>query len=122
MFRKDTPQKNTFSFMDLLKKYPDTPVENRASWEDTAALIYTGGTTGVSKGAQLTHANISSVVQIFSAWFPELKGNGLERILGIYPVFHSAGFSVSQNLPIWNGWSVVLVPRPEPEVITKMLK
>ncbi len=68
MFRKDTFHENTFAFMDLLKKYPDTPVNNMASWEGTAALIYTGGTTGVCKGAQLTHANISSVVQIFSAW------------------------------------------------------
>ena len=48
--------------MDLIGKYPDTPVENKARWDELAALIYTGGTTGVSK-AMLTHANISSVVQ-----------------------------------------------------------
>jgi len=122
MFRKDTPHEGTYSFMDLIKKYPDTPVENKASWEDTAALIYTGGTTGVSKGAELTHANLSSVVQQFSAWFPELSFGDHVRILGVYPVFHSAGYSVSQNLPIWNAWSVVLVPRPDPVVITSMLK
>ncbi len=122
MFRKDTPHESTFSFMDLIKKYPDTPVENKASWEDTAALIYTGGTTGVSKGAQLTHANLSSVVQQFSAWFPELSFGDHERLLGVYPVFHSAGYSVSQNLPILNAWAVVLVPRPDPVVITDMLR
>ena len=122
MFRKDTPHESTFSFMDLIKKYPDTPVENKASWEDTAALIYTGGTTGVSKGAQLTHANLSSVVQQFSAWFPELSFGDHERLLGVYPVFHSAGYSVSQNLPILNAWAVVLVPRPDPTVITDMLR
>jgi len=94
MFRKDTPHEGTYSFMDLIKKYPDTPVEDKASWEDTAALIYTGGTTGVSKGAELTHANLSSVVQQFSAWFPELSFGDHERILGVYPVFHSAGYSV----------------------------
>ena len=122
MFRKDTPHEDTYSFMDLIKKYPDTPVEDKASWEETAALIYTGGTTGVSKGAELTHANLSSVVQQFSAWFPELSFGDHVRILGVYPVFHSAGYSVSQNLPIWNAWSVVLVPRPDPVVITGMLK
>ena len=122
MFRKDTPHESTFSFMDLIKKYPDTPMENKASWEDTAALIYTGGTTGVSKGAQLTHANLSSVVQQFSAWFPELSFGDHERLLGVYPVFHSAGYSVSQNLPILNAWAVVLVPRPDPVVITDMLR
>jgi long-chain acyl-CoA synthetase len=40
----------------------------------------------------------------------------------VYPVFHSAGYSVSQNLPILNAWAVVLVPRPDPVVITDMLK
>ena len=40
----------------------------------------------------------------------------------MYPVFHSAGYSVSQNLPILNAWAVVLVPRPDPVVITDMLR
>ncbi len=122
MYRKDTPHENTYAFMDLIKKYPDTKPENKSIWENTAALIYTGGTTGVSKGAQLTHANLSSVVQQFSAWFPELGFGDLERILGVYPIFHSAGYSVSQTLPILNAWSVVLVPRPDPIVICNMLK
>ena len=122
MFRKDAPHEGVYPFMQLMGRYPDTPRPNRAVWNDTAALLYTGGTTGVSKGAELTHANISSVVQQASAWFSDLKRGDPERLLGIYPIFHSAGYSVSQNLPIWNGWTGVLVPRPEPAVITKMLK
>ncbi|HPJ93202.1 MAG TPA: long-chain fatty acid--CoA ligase [Deltaproteobacteria bacterium] len=121
MYRKVTPQEGVYEFMDLLNKYPDTPVENAAGWDDIAALIYTGGTTGASKGAMLTHANISSVVQIFRAWFPDLK-DADESLLGVYPIFHSAGYSVSQNLPFWCGWTCVLVPRPTPEVIVEMLK
>lgn len=122
LYRKDTPLPDVYPFMDLIKKYPATPVESRARWEETAALIYTGGTTGVSKGAQLSHANLSSAVQQFSAWFPDLKQGDRERILGVYPVFHVAGFSVTQNLVIWNGWACVLVPRPDPVVITEALK
>ncbi len=121
MYRKVTPQADVYEFMDLLNKYPDTPVENAARWDDIAALIYTGGTTGASKGAMLTHANISSVVQIFRAWFPDLN-DADESLLGVYPIFHSAGYSVSQNLPFWCGWTCVLVPRPTPEVIVEMLK
>ncbi|MBN2283377.1 MAG: long-chain fatty acid--CoA ligase [Deltaproteobacteria bacterium] len=121
MYRKIEPGDGIYEFMELIKKYPDSPVENRAKWDAVAALIYTGGTTGVSKGAMLTHANISSVVQIFSAWFPELKGSE-ESLLGIYPVFHSAGYSVSQNLTIWNGWTCILIPRPEPNAIIEALE
>jgi long-chain acyl-CoA synthetase len=122
MYRKDVPREGVYPFMQLMGGYPDTPLPNKAAWNKTAALLYTGGTTGVSKGAELTHANISSVVQQFSAWFPDLKHGNPERLMGIYPIFHSAGYSVSQNLLIWNGWTGVLVPRPDPVVITKLLK
>lgn len=122
MYRKDDPGESVMPFMQLMGRYPYTGVANRARWEKTAALIYTGGTTGVSKGAELTHANISSVVQQFSAWFPELGPENAERLLGIYPIFHSAGYSVSQNMIIWNGWTCILVPRPDPVIITEMLK
>ncbi|MDD3250265.1 MAG: AMP-binding protein [Smithellaceae bacterium] len=121
MFRKVEPQPDVYEFMDLIVRYPDTPVENKAKWDSLAALIYTGGTTGVSKGAMLTHANISSIVQQFSVWFPDLKGQ-YQNLTGIYPVFHSAGYSVSQNLPIWNGWGCTLIPKPEPGVIVEMLE
>jgi long-chain acyl-CoA synthetase len=121
MYRKVQPQENVYQFMDLLSRFPDSHVESEAAWEDLAALIYTGGTTGVSKGAMLTHENISSVVQIFRAWFPDLQ-EGRESLLGIYPIFHSAGYSVSQNIPFWGGWTCILIPRPTPEVIVEMLR
>lgn len=120
MYRKIDPQPDVYEFMDLIMKHPDSPVEDKSQWDDLAALIYTGGTTGVSKGAMLTHANISTVVQQFTSWFPDLKGS-YQNLLGIYPIFHSAGYSVSQNLPIWNGWCCTLVPKPEPGVIVDML-
>jgi long-chain acyl-CoA synthetase len=121
MYRKVERAKGVHEFMDLIREYPDDPVEIRAGWEDLAAFIYTGGTTGLGKGAMLTHANLSTVVQQFRAWFPDLK-DGEESLMGIYPIFHSAGYSVSQNLPILGGWTCVLVPRPEPGVIIEMLE
>jgi len=121
MFRKIEKQEGVHEFLHLIAKYPDSPVENRAKWDDLATLIYTGGTTGVSKGAMLSHANVTSVAHLFSEWFPDLKGTE-QNILGNYPVFHSAGYTICQNLMVWNGWCCTLVPRPEAGVIVEMLK
>jgi len=121
MYRKVVPGPGVHPFLDLIGRYPDDPVPIAARWEDTATFIYTGGTTGVSKGAMLTHASICGVVQQFRAWFPDLK-DGEESLLGVYPIFHSAGYSVSQNLPIWAGWTSIMIPRPEPGIIMEMLK
>jgi long-chain acyl-CoA synthetase len=121
MFRKIEPQKNVHEFLDLIPKYPDGPLETAAHWDELGAFLYTGGTTGVSKGVMLTHANISSIVQQFSAWIPDLE-KGKESVLAVFPFFHSAGFSAIQNLCVWMGYNMVLVPRPEPGVILEMLK
>ena len=121
MYRKAVPGPGVHPFLDLIGKYPDDPVPIAARWEDVAAFIYTGGTTGVSKGAMLTHANICGVIQQFRAWFPDLK-DGEETLMGVYPIFHSAGYSVSQNLTIWGGWTSIMIPRPEPGIIIEMLK
>ncbi len=120
MVARVTPGPGRHRFTDLLARHPADPLPSAARWEDPAALLYTGGTTGVSKGAVLTHANIAGVIQQFSAWFPDLKA-AAESIMGIYPIFHSAGYSVSQNLPIANAWTCILVPRPEPSVIVDLL-
>ena len=121
MYRKVPPQKGVYEFMDLIRKYPATPVSDRSRWDDLGALIYTGGTTGVSKGAMLTQANLSSVVQIFRAWFPDLK-DGAAHIVGTYPIFHSAGYVVSQDFIIWSGWTSTIIPRPEPGILIETLK
>jgi len=121
MYRKVVPAPGVHLFLELIGQYPDDPVPIAARWEETAAILYTGGTTGAGKGAMLTHANICGVVQQFRAWFPDLK-DGEDSLMGVYPIFHSAGYSVSQNLPIWAGWTSIMIPRPEPGIIIEMLK
>jgi long-chain acyl-CoA synthetase len=82
---------------------------------------YTGGTTGVSKGVMLTHANLSKQVQQLSAWFPKFSG-GTEIMLGALPYFHVFGLSVSMNFSVHMGWSQVLVPRPQPEPLLEAIR
>jgi len=121
MYRKVEPQKDIYQFCDLIAQSSPALVENAATWDDLGAFIYTGGTTGVSKGVMLSHANISSNVQQFAAWFPDLK-KGEDSILAVFPFFHSAGFTAIQNYCLWMATCDVLVPRPSPESVLEMLK
>jgi long-chain acyl-CoA synthetase len=121
MYRKVEPSEDVCVFSDLSGKYAPDPVDDQSNWNDLAALLYTGGTTGVSKGVMLSHANLSSNVQQFIAWFPDLK-LGEERLVGNFPVFHIAGFTAIQNLNIWQGWENIMVPRPDPEINIEIIK
>lgn len=121
MYKKIETSDRVLSFDDLIKAYPPDPVDDASSWDELSTLIYTGGTTGVSKGVMLSHKNISINVQQFRAWFPDLK-DGEEAIIGTFPIFHSAGFTACQNFMIWAGWEHHMIPRPEPAGIIEILK
>ncbi|MBC2713868.1 MAG: long-chain fatty acid--CoA ligase [Desulfobacteraceae bacterium] len=121
MYRKISQTDNVKIFKDIIKGQPDGPVEDQSQWEETGALLYTGGTTGVSKGVMLTHSNLSCNVQQFIAWFPDLQ-KGEESLVGNFPVFHSAGFTAIQNFSLWQAYEIILVPRPEPAINIEILK
>ena len=121
MYKKVSKADGIYDFTKIISRYPDTSLEDQSHWEELGALLYTGGTTGKSKGVMLTHANLSSNVQQFAAWFPELKP-GEDRLVGNFPIFHSAGFTAIQNYCIWKADEIILVPRPEPEINIKMIK
>jgi len=78
---------------------------------DVAVVQYTGGTTGRSKGAQLTHASLSSNVQQMRAWMSGLHP-GCETFLAALPYFHVFGLTVCMNLPLWVGAAIVVQPDP----------
>src|SRR5208283_938026 len=78
--------------------------------EDTALLQYTGGTTGVSKGAILTHRNLVANAYQCRAWFWMLM-EGHEIFLVAVPIFHCYGMTVGMNTAIAFGSAMVLLPR-----------
>ena len=121
MYRKVEPTEDVFVFQDLMQSTSPDPVPDKSQWEDLAALMYTGGTTGVSKGVMLTNSNLSCNVQQFAAWFPDLKP-GEERLIGNFPVFHIAGFTAIQNMITWQGWENIMVPRPEAKINIDIIK
>jgi long-chain acyl-CoA synthetase len=81
-------------------------------FHDLAVYQYTGGTTGLPKGVELTHANLSKQVQQCAAWFPAFK-KGREIMLGALPYFHAFGMTTTMNLSVYMGWAQLLVPRPQ---------
>ena len=76
---------------------------------DVALLQYTGGTTGVPKGAMLTHYNLVANAVQFSTWLSMKPG---EIHLAALPLFHIYGMTTAMNAPIRTAGSVVLMPDP----------
>ncbi len=111
---------NVYKWKDILSKSSPNPPDVELSFDDIAMYQYTGGTTGVSKGAMLTHGNLSKNVQQAEAWFPTLK-KGEEIMLGALPFFHVFGLTASMNLAIRKGWGNILVPKPQPELLLETI-
>lgn len=101
------------TFESFLKEGQGRPVEAVAidAAEDIAILQYTGGTTGRSKGAMLTHRNLlANVVQSHEFFKHEFRP-GEDRCLTVIPLFHVFGMTSCMNLTLYNGSSLVLLPR-----------
>ncbi|WP_246943980.1 long-chain-fatty-acid--CoA ligase [Bacillus pinisoli] len=79
--------------------------------EDVAILQYTGGTTGRSKGAMLTHRNlVANIYQCVEFYKDDLQF-GQERYLTVIPLFHVFGMTACMNFAIFTGSSSILLPR-----------
>ncbi|HEU5229396.1 MAG TPA: long-chain fatty acid--CoA ligase [Ktedonobacteraceae bacterium] len=77
---------------------------------DLAVLQYTGGTTGLSKGAMLTHGNLLSNALQTRAWVPQAR-IGEEIAICVAPFFHSYGLTACMNVSIRTAATMVLLPR-----------
>jgi long-chain acyl-CoA synthetase len=104
---------NTMWFQDFLANAPERPQPTDLAAEDTAVLIYTGGTTGVPKGAQLSHQNMVANTIQASAWLAGANTTeGKEVFLTALPLTHSYAMTVCMNLSVFFGHSQVLIPNP----------
>ncbi len=111
---------DVYRWKDCIAKYQPNPPKVKNSFSDVAMYQYTGGTTGVSKGVELTHGNLSKQVQQLAAWFPSFDA-GTERMLGALPYFHVFGMSTCMNNSVYMGWTQILVPRPQPEPLLEAI-
>ncbi|HEX6207744.1 MAG TPA: long-chain fatty acid--CoA ligase [Actinomycetota bacterium] len=107
---------------DLMKgSYPDVPPAQVDPKEDVAALVYTGGTTGLSKGAMLTHLNIVANAAQTAAWFTGIE-EGHEGIVAVLPFFHSYGLGAIMGVGVYKGLKLVLLPRFELDLVLKAVE
>jgi len=114
-------QKNRHDWRKIIKTAPEPNIPQIAA-DDLALLQYTGGTTGVSKGAMLSHRNLISNVYQIDAWEPgQVWRNGV--MLSVIPFFHVYGMTVSMNYSVMRGMKMVLLPRFDiAEVVTAIEK
>ena len=96
-------------FRDLLRTpapadFQPEPVDP----DDMAALLYSGGTTGVAKGIMLSHFNFVANAYQVKAW-GALSDE--QRMLAVLPFFHGFGMSVTMNAPILAGGEIIILPR-----------
>jgi len=89
--------------------------------EDVAVLQYTGGTTGVPKGAMLTHANLTANVQQVTLWFPDAE-DGKERAMAVLPFFHVFAMTGIMNNGLSRGYELVLMAKFELEDAIQLIK
>jgi long-chain acyl-CoA synthetase len=126
-FIKSDPASGIYFFKDLLMKYPPNPPRVAINGkEDIAVLAYTGGTTGLPKGAMITHYNtIVNVAQVAN-WNAPAFGNPIIEnptpentnlqgahfiAIVVVPWFHAMGTIAYLNYPIFNGTTMVVLPR-----------
>jgi long-chain acyl-CoA synthetase len=110
-------------FDQVVKKAsPRAPAVAIAPAEDLAVIIYTGGTTGVPKGAALTHANLVFDVMALDQWmrFPQETGGRAEQMrrggfhcfLGVLPLYHSFGQTINMLWSCLTASRLVCIPDP----------
>jgi long-chain acyl-CoA synthetase len=107
------------SFGDLLAAVPPEPAVVDRAADDTAVLLYTSGTTGRPKGAELTHANLSSNVEVTQHELLQLSPDDV--IFGGLPLFHAFGQTCTLNVAVSVGASLTLLPRFDPGQALRLL-
>jgi long-chain acyl-CoA synthetase len=123
---KERPQRirpnppNVYLFSDLIRSAPARPPDIPVRSSDIALFQYTGGTTGIPKGAMLTHRNLVANTLQARSWFPRAK-QAQETCLCVLPLFHVYAMTVALNLSMALAAALILVPRFQIDELLKMI-
>lgn len=100
----------TVRFPDFLRAAPATPEPTAIASTDTACLLYTGGTTGVPKGAELSHRNLFVNAYQCHVWFNTRLGD--EVVPCALPFSHGYGMTTCLNYGVFAASTLLLIPNP----------
>ncbi|MGP5648718.1 AMP-binding protein [Psychrobacter celer] len=114
-YNLNDPKYNVTKFPDVLKKGKSLPFQpSKTSLSQTAILQYTGGTTGLSKGAVLTQRNVVAAALQSEAWYrpvtSEINEVYINMVMAL-PLYHIFAFMLSL-LGMRSGYTFILVPNP----------
>ncbi|MGI9449678.1 MAG: long-chain-fatty-acid--CoA ligase [Geminicoccaceae bacterium] len=87
---------------------------------DIAVQQYTGGTTGLPKGAELSHAALYANTQQVRMWATEAEP-GQEKVVGVLPLFHVFGMTAVMNSSLASGFEIMLLPRFRLDQLLKLI-
>jgi len=103
-----------YQLQDLIKKYPPNPPKMEFDIkEDLVTLPYTGGTTGLPKGAMITHYNLVAAQHLGQVFWGDVVEEGKEVVLAYLPFYHIYGQSVVMLGGISQGYTLVIFTTPD---------
>ena len=106
------------SLMDKAVSQPGDFADVARAPDDLAAILYTSGTTGRSKGAMLSHANLASnAVALRDCW----RFTADDVLLHALPIFHTHGLFVATNIMMLSGASMLFLPRLDPDTVFSLM-
>ncbi|WP_417034546.1 malonate--CoA ligase [Comamonas kerstersii] len=104
----------TGSLLEQAQRHPDTQTPAARQGDDVAAILYTSGTTGRSKGAMLTHANLIANALVLKDYWGWQPGDVLIHAL---PIFHAHGLFVAINGALLNGSKIIWLAKFDPKAV-----
>jgi long-chain acyl-CoA synthetase len=111
-------REGVYRFQDLIKKYPPNPPEIKFNIrEDIVTLPYTGGTTGMPKGAVITHYNFGAARELADGFWGDIVQKGKETVIAYLPFYHIYGQAVVMMGGLTEGYTSVLITTPDPDDI-----